>query len=269
MPFALDDLLALLDGIAGDVNVDLAVDLTVPVIGRRTATHEFRIPIENGALDYRELESDLSTLEDALLDFSVRDGALVLERGIPLIPTRGRGKPILRWDLDGDDLALAEVRRIRLAMLPRFTVVSDSDGDPSKPSPVAVRELEARDLDARLQLLVADPPAALPVRRIDELSVAGNLFHTPDAPPREGRLQARIAGVELGSYAVPLGRLQLGIEQVVLELAEAREIAFAGLSPRMAGVALRGLAVTGLRLAPVSPGSVAEQVSPSHAGDAV
>ena len=258
LPFAPGDLLALLDGLAGDVNVDLGLDLTVPVIGRRTATHRFRIPIENGALDYRKLESDLSTLEDALLDFSVRDGALVLERGIPLIPTRGRGKPILRWDLDGDDLALAEAQRIRLAVLPHFTLASEGAGDPSKPASVALRQLEARDLDARLQLQLADPPAALPLRRIDELTVAGNLFHAPDAPPREGRLQARVAGLELGPLGLPLGRLRLGIDQLVLDVAEAGEIAFAGLSPRTAGVALHGLAVTGFRLAPASAASVQE-----------
>lgn len=268
-PFAVQDLLALLDGLAGEVNVDLALDLTVPVIGRRRALHRFRIPIEDGALDYRKVESDLSTLEDALLDFSVRDGALVLERGIPLITMRGRGKPILRWDLEGDDLALAEARRIRLAVLPHFTIVGEGDGDPSKPPSVALRQLEARDLDVRLQLQLAAPPAQLPVRRIDELSVAGNVFHTPDAPPREGRLHARIAGVELGPMTLPLGRLQLGIEQLALDVAEGIDISFAGLAPRAVAIALRGLAVTGLRLAPGVSASILERLSESHRADSV
>ncbi len=268
LPFTLDDVLSLLDGVAGDVNVDLALDLTVPVIGRRTATHQFRIPIENGALDYRKLESDLSALEDSLLDFSVRDGGLVLERGIPLIPTRGRGKPIVRWDLEGDDLALAEARRIRLAVLPRFTLVSDGESDPNKPPAVALRQLEARDLDARLQLQLAEPPAALPLRRIDELSVAGNLFHAPSTPPREGHVQARIATLELGSFTIPLGRLQLAIAQLVLDGADTIEVSFAGLSPRRARIALRGLAVTNFRLAPAArPAMTAERVAQPHRDD--
>ena len=257
-PFTRDDVLALLDGLAGVVNVDLVLDLTVPVIGRRNATHQFRIPIENGALDYRKLESDLSTLEDALLDFSVRDGALVLEMGIPLITSRGRGKPLLRWDLEGDDFALAEVRRIRLANVPRFTVVSEGEADPQKPSRVALRQLETRGLDVRLQLQLAEPPARLPVYRIDELSVAGDVFHAPDSPPHEGRLQARVAGVELGAMVLPLGRLQLGVEHFVLELADQIEIAFAGLRPRAVRGALRGVAVTGLRLARPGSASVIE-----------
>jgi hypothetical protein len=268
LPFALDDVLALLDGVAGDLNVDLALDLAVPVIGRRTATHRFRIPIEDGALDYRKLESDLSTLEDALLDFSVRDGALVLERGIPLINTRGRGKPIVRWELEGADLALAENRRIRLAMLPRFAVVSESDGEPSKRSRVALRQLEARELDARLQLRLAQPPAGLPVRRIDELVVAGNVFHAPDDAPREGRLQARLTGVDLGALALPVGRLQVGVEQLGLEIADAGEIVFADLRPRAVRGTVRGLAITGLRIAPGASPSLVDRAD-ARASDSV
>lgn len=276
LPFSREDVLALLDGVAGDVNVDLGVDLTVPVIGRRRATHRFRIPIENGALDYRKLESDLSTLEDALLDFSVRDGGLVLERGIPFIATRGRGKPILRWDLDADDLALAEARRIRLAMLPRFTVVGEGSGDPSKPPRVALRQLEAREIDVRVQVQIGAPPARLPLRRIDELSAAGNVFHTPDAPPREGHVEARIAGVELGPMTLPIGRAESGqtrreirIEQLGLELAEAIEVAFAGIRPRAARGTLRGLTITGLRLAPASSTSVLEPHPEARASDSM
>ncbi len=122
------EVMTLLDGLAGVINVELSLDLTVPVIGRRRATHRFRIPIADGAVDYMGLEKDLSTLESALLDFAIRDGALVLEMGIPFLPTRGLGKPILQWDLAPADLDLARRDRIRLAVLPRFRTVGGESG---------------------------------------------------------------------------------------------------------------------------------------------
>src|SRR5690606_23937532 len=94
----------------------------------------------------------------------------------------------------------------------------------------------------------ASPPHRLPLRRVDELSAAGNVFHTPDAAPRDGRLQARIAGVELGPTALPIGELQLRVEQLDLDGAEDIEVAFLGLTPRIARGTLRGLRVTALAI---------------------
>src|SRR5690606_11056084 len=87
----------LLDSLTGHAHVDVGIDITLPLIGRRRAVHQLRVGVQQGRIDYRALESDLSALEDALLDFSVRDDALVLELGIPLLPTRGMGKPLIRW----------------------------------------------------------------------------------------------------------------------------------------------------------------------------
>src|SRR5688572_23497209 len=114
-----------LDRLGGSIDVDLQVDLTLPIVGRRRATHEFRIRVIDGALDFMELENDLAMLENALLDFAVREGRLVLERGIPLLPTRGHGKPIVTWDLEPDDLALAEHNLVRLAVLPDARLAAD------------------------------------------------------------------------------------------------------------------------------------------------
>ena len=257
-----EELLPLLDGLSGFVNVDLGLDLTVPVIGRRNATHQFRIPIEDGAIDYRKLESDLSTLEDALLDFSMRDGELVLEMGIPFVPTRGRGKPILRWELGDRDRALAENRRIRLAMLPRFRTSGDGESDPAKPSRVSLRELDAANLDVRLQLQHDAPPARIPLRRIDELAVTGTLSHAPEAPAREGGVQGHVAGVELGPLTVPLGKRQLGFDELQLERADDITVAFAGIAPRALGLVLRGLTVTGFVFRPRAAGASREATEP-------
>ena len=117
-----------LDALTGQVDVDVEVDLSVPVIGSRNATHRMRVAIDHGALDYRELESNLSTLENALLDFSVRDGVLRLETVNPLFPARGHGKPIVVWDLEASDVALAEQGRVRLAVLTRARLADSRHG---------------------------------------------------------------------------------------------------------------------------------------------
>lgn len=244
-----EQLLPLLDGLAGQLDVDVGLDLTVPVLGRRRATHELRIPIEGGALDYRKLESNLAALEDSLLDFSVRDDGLVLERGIPLLPTRGKGKPILTWNVEGDDLALAREHRIRLAMLPQFRIAGDGEDSGSSESSVALRELSLRGLDARLRLAHDSPPPALPVRRIGELVVHGELHHAVHAPPRDGAASARIAEVEAGPMTIDTGPVTAAFSGATLE-GGGVDAEFAGLHSRTVRAAVRGLKLVDLEIAP-------------------
>ncbi|CAN5920914.1 hypothetical protein BH11MYX4_BH11MYX4_26010 [soil metagenome] len=172
-----------LDTLSGQLDVDAAVDLTVPIIGRRKATHRLRVPIEGGTIDYRALEHNLATLEDALLDFSVRDGALVLERVNPLFPARGRGKPVVIWDLDAAGLELALRDRVRLAVLPRARLAAEPpegerEREPSKSS-IALRELGLLRINARLALATPAPPPSGQVRlqHVGSLGLAGNVFH--------------------------------------------------------------------------------------------
>lgn len=250
LPPALQALLPLLDGLAGQLDVDLGLDLTVPVLGRRRATHKFRIPIEAGALDYRKLENDLSTLEDQLLDFSMRDETLVLEMGIPFIPTRGKGKPILRWDVQGGDLDLARENRIRLAMLPQFEMASEDNGNGSSgKSRVSLRELSLQNLSASLRLDHAAPPSSLPLRRIGELALRGDAHHAVETQPRDGNANARIADVELGPMNIAIGAMTLGFQAATLASADV-DTALAGMRPRSIGAQLRGLQFTNLDLAP-------------------
>lgn len=248
-PGAWRDLLPALDGLAGQLDVDVGVDITVPVLGSRRATHKFRLPIENGALDYLQLENGLSRLEDALLDFAMRDDSLVLEMSVPLLP-RGRGKPILRWNVDGDDLVLARANRIRLALLPQFQSASgggDDEGAGSGKSPL--RELSLWPLDAKLRLENAAPPAALPLRRIGELSVRAELHHAAETTPRDGTASVRLADVDLGTMTIALGAMTLGFDVVTLASAEA-DAEFAGIKPRAVRAKLRGLHVEDLDLGP-------------------
>lgn len=245
----------LLNGLFGELKVDLRVDIEVPILGRRRATHRFRVPVEAGAVNFRQLEGDLSTLENALLDFAVRDSALVLERGIPLLPTRGRGKAILVWDLDEEDLALAKDRhRVRLAVLPMMRIAKDAveheSESKSKPK-VALRALGLENVELALRLDPAETVYAgmVPKMVIESLSVAGEVHPVTRGEPRDGRLQVEATGIEAAIRATFEGRdMQLAHIQCA-EIPTA-ELGFVGSKVSSVELVLEGLALRGLELLP-------------------
>lgn len=104
-----------LDALDGHVDVDVSLDVAVPVIGHRKGTHELRIPIERGVIDYKRAEHQLAAIEDALIDFELEDGRLILEKDIPLVPRDE--KVLLYWALDPEERALAEEDKVRLRTL--------------------------------------------------------------------------------------------------------------------------------------------------------
>ncbi|AKU94783.1 hypothetical protein AKJ09_01447 [Labilithrix luteola] len=239
-----------LDRVAGNVDVDVDVDLTVPILGHRKATHRLRVPVELGTIDYRALESDLATLENSLLDFSVRDRALVLERGIPLLPTRGRGKPIVIWDLSPADVALAERNRVRLAVLPSARLAREQE-EPEEPRESGKRSfglehLGLLSIDVRLSVAQVESTVArnardakVSIERIDSLVVQGNVFHDPAGEGRPGSVLGEASNVAL-SPSFSLGQRVVAIGRLVLLHVTSFEVAFAGLKPTAVRVNLEG-----------------------------
>lgn len=243
----------LLDGLRGRFDVDVDVDLAVPILGRRRATHGLRLAIDDGALDYRELEHSLAPLEDSLLDFSVREGALVLERGLPLIKTRGRGKPILIWELAPADLALAEGQRVRLAVLPSFRVANKRDDDPpsddDSPSAFRLQKLSLCGLDTMLTLMHSPHVDAGAVRELTfaDLILQGELHHHPEGERHAGQLRGGLANLRTLLAALPLGPRALSCR---LEIGALRdlELGFEGLQPRALKGRVAALAIADLTL---------------------
>lgn len=236
-----------LDRVAGNVDVDVDVDLTVPILGHRKAMHRLRVPIEVGTIDYRALESDLATLENSLLDFSVRDRALVLERGIPLLPTRGHGKPIVIWDLSGADVVLAEHHRVRLAVLPNARLAREQE-ESEEPRENAKRSfgldhLGLLSIDVRLSVAPNETTktrdAKLAIERLDSLVVQGNVFHDPSSEARPGSVLGEAANLAV-SASFALGKHKVEVGKLVLLHVTSFEVAFAGLSPTAVRVNLEG-----------------------------
>ncbi len=238
-----------LDRLAGDVDVDLQVDLTLPILGPRRATHEFRVRVDDGALDFMELENDLATLENALLDFAVREGGLVLERGIPLLPTRGHGKPIVRWDLSEGDLDLARRNRVRLAVLPKARIVREP-GDDGGGSSSLLAKLALKNLQARLSLAPGDAADGGRIRltKVGSLEARGNLFYEPSAAPRAGSVAIDVRALEASIAQMSLGSKVLAVESLVIGHAHPVELRFAGVAPTSVSARLVDTALTGFRI---------------------
>ena len=248
-----------LDGLSGEIDVDVEVDLTVPLIGHRKATHRLRVPIAGGALDYHALESNLAALENALIDFSVKDGALRLERVNPLFPARGHGKPIVIWDLDAADLALAEQERVRLAVLPSARLPDAGAGgdghdahEPSKKSSIALRRLALHRIDVKLALAPVDGALTgqFRPRSLGSLVLQGSVDHAPDAAQRPGSVLGELAGLVASVVGLPLGESTL--DAATLELANASpiEVTFVDVHPVKVQLDLAGLAADAIRLSP-------------------
>jgi hypothetical protein len=236
-----------LDALSGEIDVDVAVDVTVPIIGHRKATHRLRVAVADGALDFRALERNLAALEDALLDFSVREGALVLERVNPLFPKRGHGKPIVFWDVDAADHELAGRDRVRLAVLPSARVAGN-DAPSGEPTSIALRELALLQIDAHLALAPTERRLAGPLvgqvrpRSFGSLALAGNVFHDRgDVAPRDGSLRGEVTDLSVGIVGLALGTTHLDIGSLVAASVTPLQLSFAGTSPKHLDVSIASL----------------------------
>ncbi len=195
--FGLDQ--GILDTVNGQLDVDLTVSMTMPVIGKRLAVHKFRIPIIGGIFNYHDFEKGLSDLEDAFIDIRLRGDKLVLERDIPLIP--GLQKPIVTWELEPGEVELASKSLVRLRTLPKARLVSDreQDEDRAKKSRVRLHRLDFDNFAVHLSLdetaVLASGQGSLRAH-IDELDLAGSLHFDPD--PEDGVRPTTLTGTATG-----------------------------------------------------------------------
>lgn len=240
---------SLLDAVMGRVSVDVDVDVTVPILGHRRATHALRLGIDGGTLDYLQLEHGLSTLEDSLLDFSVRDEGLVLERGLPLISTRGRGKPLLIWDLDGADHRLAkEQHRIRLAVLPRYRSAKLDDNGRESGSSFKLRKLSLLNIDIFLSMVQTLLASTGPLAELtfSGLSLRGDLRQREEEV-RKGTLQLGVSELRAQLRELALGTRKMHGRLEFTALSDG-ELSFEGLRPKHARATLEGVALANFKL---------------------
>lgn len=278
-----------LDRVDGQIDVDVTVDAHLPVIRRRRATHYFRVPIEKGILNYRQLESGLASLENAVIDFDVRGHKLVIERDLPIIRMR---KNLVEWHLDDEEMALAKQHKVKLHTLPRFEISST----PSKNSDLKLHRIEIHPIN--VDLSVAPPagdgeaaegagegagraqarpePAAgpqrydgiLPELALRRLTATGAL----DFPEGEGALTLKIKQLAAALSGVPLGDFVLDVGAIRVDSIDPIKIIFDGLRPRALSLTMHGLELERVTLTRVAADAHAidraDENAPGDAGQA-
>ena len=244
---------AFLDRISGRLDVDLTMEISVPVIGKREATHHFRVPVaEGGIINYRELERDLAGVEDAFINLEVRGKSLVLERAIPLIPWLE--KPLVVWDLDPDQLELAKKRLVHLRTIPRLRLASPRS--PSEPgrnekSSVAVRRLHFHHLDVALALAPPpdDQPDSIGRAHLGELRVGGQLEFEPQRRGAPTSLTVAASAAGAGPLELHPRGTQVSVESVEVGALVGGTIEMVGFRPRAADLVLKDVVLRNLRIA--------------------
>lgn len=250
----------ILDVLEGHVNVDLLLDFTGPIVGRRQETHKFRIVIENGAIDYDRLEGDLNWVERSFVDIRVSEGALELTRNIPLIPFTG--KPLLRWPLDENGLELARRDRVMLRTLLSWELPEEererrasSGGSRVKLNHIAAQNVDVAlalaepswlDLGdhGRVQLVAAaehGPPRA---------SLTGELEHVAADQPRTTKLEAAVGPLEAVLDGIKTGALRISADRLFPERLRG-ELTWRGTTPGALVIRADRLVARDVRFTPV------------------
>ena len=232
----------LLDLVHGQLNFDITIDATVPVLGRRTSTHHFRIPIEDGTINYKQLEGDLSTLESAFLDIELRGEHLVLSREVPLIP--GTRKPLILWPLNQVEKALAAQKRIRLQTLLRYTIPEKEKITETLP----VHHIHVNNIAGTFNVL---PPPKHPAPHIllRNMKVTGQLTHQEEAPTDNAE-----ACMSLDQLFFPFGSMHtssfpLNVQEIHIDRIEDAKLSFRGLLPHRLEFKIKQLRCCNIELA--------------------
>jgi hypothetical protein len=245
--------LRFLDVFDGQLNIDLAVDMTLPWIGRRRVTHYFRVPIENGTIDYEKLDNDVHWLEAAFLQIDLVGDTLVLARDLPLVPYSG--KALLRWPLEPEDVPVAKFHRVHLRNLLRWEVPRPAKKEKSKLTlhTLAMKNMEVR-LHAKAPAQVELANGAL-IRFGDEgqsgvvgLDVKGELRYQAAGEAEHTALSGTIELLDITVKDFPLGKASVSVDRLHIGQIDRIEVGFDGFRPNRIELVVSRIAATNLRV---------------------
>lgn len=255
--------LPFLDHVTAKIDADVVVDVKLPIITRRVATHRLRLAIDDGAFDFKQLEHGLSALEDSVIDFEVGPDGLELELDAVVVK-----RELLLWPLDVAQQELARRNRVRLRTFARPTMVAraapsrdEGDEDPR----VALHRVEVQGIDVEGSVRGASTlPLGQGVIRLGRgdtaalglLRVSGGLVHDVTQSRPETTLRVALESLDAGLDALAVGARCLDVDRVRLGRLDGGEVTFRGFRPTSASATLHTLAVEGLRLrgAPAAQG---------------
>lgn len=242
--------LRFLDGVAGKINLTIKVKLDLPVLGARSLDQTLRVPIVDGALDFRALNDSLDWLEGAFLDLGVDQDRLAVSFRVPIF---GSSRDLISWALDRDAGALARFGRVPLRSLADFRA---GRGGPQKAPADNKRSL--------LRALTLDGiEVALSMHAPRNFEVGGGmiLFGGDDAPGivnlqiagsidqrAKGFLRGTVGSVDTTIKDLGLGPLSLSADRLSFDRIEDLQVAFDGFSPKALSFTVHRVIASNLRL---------------------
>jgi hypothetical protein len=261
-PAALD--LSLLDHLQGTLAFDLLLDVRLPILPDRRATHSIRVPVEHGSINFKQLEHCLSALEDALFDFEVNEDGLIFE----LDPIPGMtldNVTLVTWPLSGQEHVLAKTRneiRLRRLLEYRLSPKLTGSGEPARPTrsggASGLRRLHIGNIETVLRLggptelvlpglgLVrlgtTDRPAA------GELRLSGQIEHAPGEPPTPTELRLDAHDLSLGVSLQDNAGRRVAVAHASVRRLDGVRLGLLGLEPRSASLNAEGIRLAGVEL---------------------
>lgn len=267
------ELLALLDLLSGTFNVDIITEIDLPILPAWRAKHPVRIIIEEGTVNYKELENNIGDLADAVLDFHVDDHTLKLDKDIPLIPFDRQ--TLVQWPLPERERPLADRGRVRLARLAQPLVKVEKNPKGKDKGVRFLEEIAATHIDVSLRVAEQASvklPAGATLRLgdpdtpgIESLVAKGNIVYRTDDTEEEGKVQL---GLRRTNFA--LGRLYVAGQRLSAAVqieTSALNADFLGTKPTAFELSLERASATSLVLTPSFRKDILDESPPDASED--
>jgi hypothetical protein len=244
--------LRFLDWLSGLFYATLKVQIDLPVIGVRTLDQALRIPIQEGSLDYRALDSSLDWLEGTFLDIKHERQLLKLQWKVPIV---GAGHDLITWALDQDASTLASFGRVPLRSLADFRIGS------GKVDPAAS---ERSRKGGTLKSLTLDKiDIALSMIAPRHLDVGGGtiMFGGEDQPGMvdmkvsgairdrgAGALKGAIGSIDTTIKDLAIGPVMMSADRLHFDSLDQLEVTFDGFSPSAFTMVIHRVTATNLAI---------------------
>lgn len=245
--------LRFLDSLSGRFYATLKVQLDLPVIGVRTLDQTLRIPIQEGSLDYRALDSSLDWLEGTFLDIKHERELLKLKWKVPIV---GVGHDLITWALDTDASTLASFGRVPLRSLADFRTGSGKPVDPT----LSERSRKGGTLKS-LALDKIDIALSLLAPRHLEVGGGTIMFGGEDQPGMvdmkvtgaihdrgPGALKGAIGSIDTTIKDLDLGPVMLSADRLHFDGLDQLEVAFDGFTPSAFTMVINRVTATNLAI---------------------
>jgi hypothetical protein len=266
--------LRFLDSLSGRFYATLKVQIDLPVIGVRTLDQALRIPIQEGSLDYRALDSSLDWLEGTFLDIKHERQLLKLQWKVPIV---GAGHDLITWALDQDASTLASFGRVPIRALADFRTGSGKPVDPT----LSERSRKGGTLKS---LTLDKIDIALSMIAPRHLDVGGGtiMFGGEDQPGMvdmkvsgairdrgPGALKGAIGSIDTTIKDLAIGPVMLSADRLHFDSLDQLEVTFDGFTPSAFSMVIHRVTATNLaikighRPQPPAPSPSARSSSPA------